>query len=181
MRRALMLALAAAATLAAAAAAAAAAADPPLWGPLSPGAATARSATQLLEALESGVGDITLAGEPLPPSRCPVLLPASRHATPSTGFTPCMTPRGRSPGFAGNVTLTPEALAQFQLPIVIEPNATVLVHAPGEGRLACTSGDSGTKDHAFVPVRGMLTAARKEGLRVAASAPAPLFQHCQIC
>lgn len=40
---------------------------------------------------------------------------------------------------AGNVTLTPDVLAQFfQLPIVIEPNATVLVHAPGEAWPAAT-------------------------------------------
>ena len=63
MIRALLLVLAAAAALPAAAAAAASPADPPpLWGPLSPGATTASDATQLLQALESGVGDITLAG-----------------------------------------------------------------------------------------------------------------------
>lgn len=42
---------------------AAPAAGAPLWGPLSPGAATVTDATQLLQALESGAGDITLAGE----------------------------------------------------------------------------------------------------------------------
>lgn len=40
----------------------AAAAEPPLWGALSPGAATATDATQFLQALDSGVGDITLTG-----------------------------------------------------------------------------------------------------------------------
>ena len=53
----------------------AAAAEPPLWGALSPGAATATDATQFLQALESGVGDITLTGAhcclvPLPAARC---------------------------------------------------------------------------------------------------------------
>lgn len=98
MKRALLLALAAAATLTAAAAAVAAAADPPLWGKLSPGAATATSATQLLQALESGVGDITLAGEPLPLSRCPVHLTAPCNAVHRLGVTPCMTPQRPLPG-----------------------------------------------------------------------------------
>lgn len=34
----------------------------PLWGPLNPGAATAGTAVELLRAMESGVGSITLTG-----------------------------------------------------------------------------------------------------------------------
>ena len=34
---------------------------------------------------------------------------------------------------AGNITVTPAVLVQFQLPVVIQPNATILVQAPGEG------------------------------------------------
>lgn len=79
MIRAFLLVLAAAAALPAAAAAAAAspADPPPLWGPLSPGATTASDATQLLQALESGVGDITLAGAHAA-ARCAVQPPGRR-------------------------------------------------------------------------------------------------------
>lgn len=120
----------------------------PLWGNLSPGAVQVANGTQLLQALQDNVGDITLAGErgrggSLPcrlhrrssahsarhvlPSPRPACLHLS-HASPPPPPPACL-PACLPWGAADRVALAPADWEAFELPLRIRSNATVLIHS----------------------------------------------------
>ena len=101
--------------------------------PLSPGEASVSSAKELLQALEDGVGDITLEGEAgTRSSTAPHWLERAPTALATAAWSrrsPLRCARRlRRRLCAGQIVLTPADWEQYNLPIELAVNATVLIH-----------------------------------------------------
>jgi hypothetical protein len=149
--------------------------------PLSPGEASVSSAKELLQALEDGVGDITLEGEaetrcstgPHWLDRTPTALAAAAWSRRSPlRCARCL----RRRLCAGQIVLTPEDWGQYDLPIQLAANSTVLIHW-GELRQCCCSRQrsGGAGGHCLRPAP---TCTWPQLHALAESHPAPLPPSC---